>query len=343
MHRDKLEKLVSERSDPCVTISMKTHRTTSNKRNDIIELQKLIREAHELVAGKFGQHAVSNLLEKIEHLEDEIDLNYSLNSLHIFLSETTKEIVKTPWPILKNTVSVSQIFAIKPMIRELNQHEEYLLLVLSETEVRLLQAINNTISGKIKSDDFPFVKNPYFLARPDKLSDVRQYGNPVHEFFRQIDKALVVIYNNTYMPVVVICTEIIWNQLLQVTDNPSIYLGNINLNFKTKANHSLISEAWKIVIKIQEDARALAIKEMKEAAAYGKVVTDLLDIYLAVKAGRGDLLITQDDYNQSILPGVIDYTTRDVAWEVIRKNGRAIFTNQEEFKSIGNIALKVRY
>jgi hypothetical protein len=43
------------------------------------------------------------------------------------------------------------------------------------------------------------------------------------------------------------------------------------------------------------------------------------------------------------LPGVIDDITSDLAWDVISKKGRAIFTNSEEFKSIGNIALKVRY
>jgi hypothetical protein len=42
-------------------------------------------------------------------------------------------------------------------------------------------------------------------------------------------------------------------------------------------------------------------------------------------------------------PEVIDDITSEMAWEVISKKGRAIFTNSPEFKSIGNIALKVRY
>jgi hypothetical protein len=43
------------------------------------------------------------------------------------------------------------------------------------------------------------------------------------------------------------------------------------------------------------------------------------------------------------LPGVIDDITSDIAWDVISKKGRAIFTTQEELKSLGDIALKVRY
>jgi hypothetical protein len=47
--------------------------------------------------------------------------------------------------------------------------------------------------------------------------------------------------------------------------------------------------------------------------------------------------------NDLTLPEVIDDITSDIAWEVISKKGCAIFTNQEEFKTFGNIALKVRY
>jgi hypothetical protein len=357
MRKDKLEKLASERSNPCVTISMNTHRTNPENQKDIIELQKLIKEAHDHVANEFGHLEVSNLLVKIDNLEKEIDVNYNLDSLHIFLSDSTKEIVKSPWPISKNTVSAAENFVIKPLIKDLNRLEEYYILVLSQSDVRLLQAINDNIAREIKSDDFPFDKNPY-LTDQDKSTDGKQVDNRIREFFNQIDKALVKIHNKTDMNIVVISTDNNWSRLIQVADRPSIYLGNVSINYNDTANHSIASEAWQIINAIQEKSRIKAIQEMQEAAGHGKVITDLLEIFLAVKAGRGDLLITHDDYHQAVkmtgqytfslvddvtLPGVIDDITSDMAWEVISKKGRAIFTNQEEFKPFGNIALKVRY
>ena len=106
------------------------------------------------------------------------------------------------------------------------------------------------------------------------------------------------------------------------------------------------------------DTGRVIFQEMKEAARHGKMITELAHIYYAIKEGRGDLLITHDDYHQAVKmtgensfemvtdvtqSGVIDDITSDLAWEVISKKGRAIFTNSPEFKSIGNIALKVRY
>ncbi len=39
---------------------------------------------------------------------------------------------------------------------------------------------------------------------------------------------------------------------------------------------------------------------MKEALGQGKVITDLTEIYNAVKEGRGDLLIIHDDFHSEV-------------------------------------------
>jgi len=160
------------------------------------------------------------------------------------------------------------------------------------------------------------------------------------------------------MNVVVICSDNNWNKLMQVADKPSIYYGNVIINFNENENQPIAVKTFKIVNDFQEKGRTKAIEEMKEAAGQGKMMTDLSHILYAIKGGRGELLIVHDDYHQAVKmtgensfdlvtdvtqPGVIDDITSEMAWDVISKKGRAIFTNQEEFKSLGNIALKVRY
>lgn len=358
MEKTKLEKLASERSLPCVTISMNSKRMVPNHQNHFVELDKLLKEAKDHVANEFGQHDVKNLLGKIDRLGDEIDTKYLLESLHIFLSDSTTEIVKSSWPIPRDSVAVSENFVIKPLIKDFNRIEEYLILVLSQSDVRLVKATNDKISEEIKGDDFPFVNNSFQIADHDKSGDGKQNDIMVREFFNQIDKAVVKIHYKTHLNVVVVCTDNNWGKLLQVADLPSLYLGKINKNFSDTGNYDMASDAWQILVDRQEEGRAKAIREMQEAASQGKVLTDLKAIYRAVKEGRGELLITHDDYHQAVImngqdsfklaedltqPDVIDDITSDIAWEVISKKGRAIFTNQDEFKALGNIALKVRY
>lgn len=358
MKKGRLEILASEKNSPCVTISMNTHRTSPDNLQDAILLKNLLKEAHERVTNEFGKRPVSVLLKKIDNMEKEIDVKRNLDSLHIFLSNSTKEIVKSSGSILQNTVHVAESFAVRSLIKDFNRIEEYLILILSQSGVRLLQAINDTIAGEIENDDFPFEKNPHILTDHDKLSDGKKVDNMVREYFNKIDKAVVKVYNKTDMKSVVICTENNWSRLMQIADKPSIYCGYSSINYNDTANHTIVADAWRIVKALQKQSRADAIKEMLEAVGQDKVITGLSDIFRAAKEGRGDLLIAHDDFHQAVkmtgefsfdlvndvtLPGVIDDITNDIAWEVISKKGRAIFTNQEEIKSLGYIALKVRY
>jgi len=358
MKRENLEKLASEKNFPCVTISMNTHRTYPENQKDIVVLKNLLIEAKERIINEFGKHPVNDLIEKIDQIENEIDVNNNLDSLHIFLSNSTKEVLKSTWPIAHNVVNVTENFAVKPLIKVFNRTVEYLILILNQSGVRLLLAINDSIVGEIKNDDFPFAKDPQDLTDSEGVSYGKQAENLVREFFNKIDKALVRVNNKTDMKCVVICTDDNYNRLMKVADKPSVYLGWTNINHNNTANHSIAIDAWQVVNVQQKKDRAEAIKEMQEAVGTGNVITELSEIYRAAKEGRGDLLIVNDDFHQAVrvtgefsldlvndvtLPGVIDDITSDIAWDVISKKGRAIFTTQEELKSLGDIALKVRY
>jgi len=158
MQKNKLEQIASERNTPCVTISMNTHRTWSENALDAITLKNLLKEARERLISEFGKRPITDLLEKIDAIEKEIDFNYSLDSLHIFLSNSTQEVIKSIWPVQENLVQISDSFAIKPLIIELNRTKEYLILVLSQSGVNMYHAINDGIVGEILNDDFPFAK-----------------------------------------------------------------------------------------------------------------------------------------------------------------------------------------
>jgi len=358
MKKDKLEKLASEKNYPCVTISLNTFRKYPENQNDSIKLKNLLIEAKERVINEFGKYPVNELLQKIDTIEKEIDFDFNLDSLHIFLSNSTKEIVRSTWPTMQNAVHVSESFAVKPLIKVFNRTVEYMILKLTKSEVRLLLAINDGVVGEIKNDDFPFENSVDDSTDTETITNGKQAENQTREFFNKIDKALVRVSNKTDMKCVVISTDDNYNRLIKVADKPSVYLGWTNINYNYTAIHSIASDAWQIVNVEQKKGRAEDIKEMQAAVGKSNVITDLSEIYRAAKEGRGDLLIVNDNFHQAVrvtgefsldlvtdvtLPGVIDDITSDIAWNVISKKGRAIFTTQEELKTLGDIALKVRY
>jgi len=357
MQKDKLEKLASERSKPCVTISMKTHSTSPENQQDVIELKNLVKLAFEKVQNEYGRSTAGDLLLKIEALEEQIDFSSNLESLHLFLSNSTSEIVRSPWSTSQNTVVVAENFEVRSLIKEFNRTEEYLILTLTQSGVRMYHAINDHVAGEINNEDFPFEKNPHSTTDHDDISDSKRKDNLAREYINNIDKAVVRICNKTGLKVVVIGTEDNYTYLMQVADFPSVYLGHSAINNKND-NHSFAKDAWPVVHAAQQQERLELIKEMQDAVGLHKVLTDLPAIFQAAKEGRGDLLVVQEDFKQAVrmtgeftfdlvndnsLTGTIDDITSEIAWEVISKKGRAIFTDLEEFKIFGNFALKVRY
>lgn len=355
--KQKLEKLAAEKNEPCITISLNTHRTHPDSEKDRILLKNLIKEAETRVIEKFGKRPVQPLLDKLASLPEQIDVKYNLDSLHLFLSNNSQETIRCIWPVNENAVHLSDSFAIRPLIKSYSRTEEYYILVLSQGGVNLYEAMNDTIIEEVVNNEFPFTENPIMLTHPIQVSDSKRVDNKIKEYFNNVDKALVKLFNESNLKTVVVTTENNYSLLQQVADIPSIYLGNVTLDFNNSAPHQLADRAWKFILSLQNQRRTEAINEVKEAVSQGKVLTDLQDIYQAAIDGRGDLLIVNQSFSQPAIvenrtlkvvdngaaPGVIDDIASTISWEVLSKKGRVIYTQQEQLDALGSIVLKTRY
>jgi hypothetical protein len=358
MQKEKLVKLASEKSKPCVTISMNTHRTHPENIQDTIVLKKMCKEAEERLISEFGKRPILPLLESLEQISTGMDMKYNLDSQHIFLSNDTKEIIKSSWPASENSVQISETFAIGPLIKSANKDFEYLILLLSQSGVKMLVALNNTIVGEIENDYFPFTANPHFNTEPNKINDPKSADNKVREYFNTVDKAVVKVFNQTNLNCMVICTGDNYSRLLQVADKPGIYKGHTSVDYNNQSHLQIGTQAWEIMKEQQVKNEKAAIDEMREAEGHGKTMSDLFKIYLAIKEGRGDLLIIYNDFRQAVKitgessfdlvddpsqPDVIDDIANELARLVLSKKGRVVFTDQQEIKELGDIVLKIRY
>ena len=356
--KETLQQLGTEKNNPCVSISLNTHRTRPDTELDKILLKNLLKEAHDRVSKEYDKKLVGSLLKKISSVKEKIDINNNLDSLHIFLSNDTEEIVKSPWEASNNRVNISTQFAIRPLIKAYNRSEPYLIMVLSQNTVTLYEAVNDGIMQEIKNGEFPLTENIPATLYPEKMGDAKYVDDLTRNFFNRIDKGLVKIHNVTDLNCVVVTTEDNYNKLMQVADKPSVYRGFVSVNTHKLAPHQVVKETWKLVEKLQSQRRTEAMEEVKKAVSQGNVLTDLQEIYQAAINGRGDLLVVHQNYRQAVVmndndtfelvddastQGAVDDITSKIAWEVISKKGRAIFTEQDELKDLGKIVLKTRY
>jgi len=353
-----LEKLAQEKNEPCVSISLNTHKTHPENLKDGVLFKNLAHEAEKRILENYEKRSVGELLKNLSTISEAIDHNYNLESLHVFVSNHTKEFFRSSWPVHENNVHISGSFSIRPLISELDRSQEYLILLLSQGGVHLYRAINNHIIEEIRNDDFPFKASRYFITFPDKASDPKQVDNMIREFFNQVDKAVVKVHKETGLDCVTVCTSHNFSFLNQVADLPKIYLGFSPVNYNNTTEHFLAEQSWEVIKKMHFDKRSAAIEELKESIAEGRVLTDLNEIFQASRNGQGELLIVNHEFSQPVkmtgdysfelvqdskLPGIIDDITSIIAWEVLSKKGRVVFTGQEQLNELGKIALKLRY
>ncbi len=355
---EQLQKLATEKNSPCVTISLNTHRTHPDNKQDEIVLKNLLDEAKDRVISEFGKRDVAELLENIENVHFEIDVNHNLDSLHLFLSNDTKEIVRSAWPTDNQGVQISENFAVRSLIKMYVRSENYLVMVLSQSGVHLYQAANDSIVKEINNDDFPFGENRHFNKNSVKLSDAEYQDNLLKEYLNNVDKAVVKVHNETNLNCAVIAENDNWSKLQEIADMPNIYIGHDAIDNNNTKTHQIVKQSWAIVEEKQKSKRASAISSMGEAVANGKVLTDLQEIYQAAIDGRGDILIVNQEFSQPVImkdertftlvddatnENAIDDITSNIAWEVLSKKGTVHFTAQEELDDLGKIVLKTRY
>jgi hypothetical protein len=353
-----LQKLAQERNQPCVTISLNTHKTHPDNLKDAVLLKNLTQEAEKRILESYEKRSVGSLLDNLSAITAEIDHNFNEESLHVFVSNETKEIFRSSWAIHESNVHISESFSIRPLILELDRSEDYLILVLSQGGVQLYNAHNQTITGEIRNDDFPFKESRFFITHGDKGSDAKQVDNMTREFFNRVDKAVVRVHNENQLNGVVVCTPENFSLLSQVADKPGIYMGYSPVNYNNTALHQISDQSWEVVKKTHFERRSAAISEIKESISQGKVLTDLGEIFKAALNGQGELLIVNHEFAQPVkmtgdqtfdlvsdpkASGVVDDITSFIAWEVLSKKGRVVFTGQEELNDLGKIALKIRY
>ncbi|MEZ4910217.1 MAG: hypothetical protein R2774_05095 [Saprospiraceae bacterium] len=356
--KDVLQQLASETNEPCITISLNTHRTHPANLADEIVLKNLVKEAEEKVIEKYGKRSVSDLLDNLKSVSEELDVNYNLDSLHLFLSNDTKEVVRSPWSTSHSGVHIANHFVIRPVIKAYNRSEEYLVMVIDTHGIHMYEALNDVILNEVKNADFPYHENTHILTHSDKRADPKQVNDMMHDYLNRLDKAVGRLHNDTNLNCVVISSDETYHKLLEAADKPNIYLGHEALNHNHMTNHDIGLQAYSVLKVSQENRRIAAITEIKEAVGNGKVISDLQEIYQAALDGRGDLLMVHQDFEQAVVmtgdrtftiadntdvPGAIDDITSLIAWEVMSKKGRVIFTGNPDIKSLGNIVLKTRW
>jgi hypothetical protein len=343
MIKETLRKLRDVHTDRCVSIFLPTHRTHPENRQDLILLRNLLGEAKERLIEECDSHRLPDMLSQLDEMAERIDPRYNLDGLAIFLNEDICEYVRLPIEVEPRVV-LDQSFAIRDLLRALNQIEHYYILRLSEQEAHLFGAYTDRIIDEYIIHGFPYFNEPVSAHRHK-------------EFLNRVDKGLQQVLRDEAGVVIIAGAARNYHYYMEVADRTDAIVGHLPGSWDELPFRQLAAESWKQVQWYIEREGVRAEEEIHQAISRNRLVTGLGEISLAIRAGRGETLFVEKSYFQPAIveddliipvgwsgqPGVVADIVDELIEDQMRRQGKVSFLPDGFLDEWGRIVLKTRY
>jgi hypothetical protein len=361
MNRSDLRRLEAIESYPCVTITMPTHRTHPDNRQDPIRLRNLVQQANDSLVAEVGKRDSGPLLARLDTLVAGVDLRHALDGLALFVNQDYSAAFMIPHT-LDERVVIDATFYIRDLVRATNRALRYRVLAIGEKPTRLFEAARDDLN-EITAGKFPMVHD-----RPG--GDQRMPGGQgintsalrdeyLNQFFRGVDAEYRRLTEAEPLPLVLVG---IGNHLAAyqaVMADRGHVLTTVSGSHDVTSAHELSRLVWPAAEAAFAEVRQARLSELVEALNGDRVVSGVQGVWTAAVQGRGDTLFVEDGFfypaalsedgawvtptDDTSGPDTMDDAVDEIITAVLDRGGRVVFVEPDALAQAGRIALSLRY
>ncbi|MAT54396.1 MAG: hypothetical protein CMN32_07915 [Saprospirales bacterium] len=361
MTKKEILQLQQMKSYPSVSITLPTHRTFPDNKQDKVLLDDLLRQAKKRLLDEFKEEEVAGLIQRLESLAAEIDHQHNLEGLALFVNKDFGKYYRVPFSVPERVI-LDDTFLTRDLVFTLNRSKPYWLLVLSEKSTRLYHGIRTDIFEAI-GDGFPMAYDgpgstePLpggFGIEPSKLEE--KY---LMQFFRQVDEAFHNYWKDAQIPVVVAGVEHYLAMFEKVTSHGDAILTSLKGNYDDTPVHELGKLAWEVARRAFDEKRKSWLDKLEDAVSANYYASTIGEAWRAVKDGRARALLVEQDFHQPAhlnddgyllyveekadAPGVIDDAVDDLIELMMAQGGEVIFVENGDLEKHQRVAVITRY
>jgi len=346
---------------PCISITLPTHRTAPENKQDPIRVKNLIRQAADRLLEEFPKREMEPLLIRLEKLAEGIDYNSLLDGLVLYANQDFSHSFTVPFS-LNERVVIDDTFLTRDLVYALNHTTRYWTLLLSEQPTRLFEGTRETLV-EVTSEGFPFTHTgPGGGKRLPGGEGVSKsaYRDEYHrQFFRSIDKGLKAYMDDDHLPLVLVGVDRHLAFYNEISDYKEDILTQITGNYDKTSPHDLGQMVWPEVNEKMQDRKLKALDQLGKAVGERKAAVEINDIWRKAGHGRGHLLLVEKDFhfparidesNQHLTyaedqtsPDVIDDAVDEIIETVLSMSGQVIFMDNGQLEDYQRMALVLRY
>ncbi len=361
MNRHDIRLLQAVRHYPAVTITLPTHRTSPDNKQDPIRVKNLVTEATNRLLGEFSRREVEPLLSRLDALVNDIDYRYTLDGLALFVNRDIGRRFILPFTLPERVV-VDETFWTRGLVFALNRTPRYWVLALSEQPTRLFEGVREHLQ-EITDEGFPMTHTGPGGERGlpnDPAVNRSAYRDERHrQFFRQVSAALTPFISDDPLPLALVGVDRYLAFFREVSPHASAVVTTVTGNHDKTPAHELGKLVWPLVEQNLAIRRAEALKELDAAVGAQKYASTLGEVWRFAHEGRVDVLLVEEDYHQAVqvagdgmtltpvddpaLPGVLDDAVDEIIAIVLDKGGRVVFVDNGALPQHQRIATILRY
>lgn len=361
MNRQEIKFLQQINDYPSLTITLPTHRTSPENKQDPIRVKNLVEQATKRLLEEFTKREIAPLLDRLERLVEGIDYRYTLKGLALFVNRDFSRAVQLPFELREN-VNIGETFLTRNLVFALNRTPRYWTLVLSEKPTRLFEG-NRDILIEIQEGGFPIAHDGPGgeLSLPGGFGIKKSaYRDEYHlQFFRQIDAVIKPFLVDDPLPLVVVGVDRFLAFFSEVTDHKDAILATLQGSHDKTSPSELSKLVWPLAKDALAEQRQEVFAELDKAVGEKKVASAISEVWRLASDGRGDLLLVEEDFHfparvdktgrhlmpadDAATPDVIDDAVDEIIETTLSKQGRVVFVENGQLEKHQRIALILRY
>jgi len=361
MNRHEVHLLQQVSGYPALTITLPTHRTSPDNRQDPIRVKNLVEQAASRLLAEFSKRDIAPLLDRLEKLTEEIDYRYTLDGLALFVNRDFARAAQLPFT-LKERVNVGETFLTRDLVFAMNRTPRYWVLALSEKPTRLYEATRDDLT-EIQDGGFPIThEGPGGEQSLPGGFGIKKsaYRDEYHrKFFRQIDTAFKPFLADDPLPLAVVGVDRFLAFFNEVTDYKNSILTTLQGSHDKTSPHELGKLIWTQVEDALTEQRQQVLSELDKAIGERKSASTIGEVWRLAKEGRGHLLLVEEDFHfpakvdetgnhlapadDVTAPDVMDDAVDEIIETVLSKQGRVVFLENGQLEAHQRIALILRY
>lgn len=341
------QKTTFEKNDvfPFITVAVQTDMSIVSKSALEEKWSQLVERA------EAAFHAVTGIpdymfvpaINKLKNIISTLHYNMHTKSIVVFLSPFVEKVYYLNF-LITEKVSVGELLRMRNLVSNKKEERNYLVLLL-ENEQSSIYHGEGELLKMITYNSVEHIKSAS--------------GNTKDKFFLHVDNVLSHVLRTHPLPLIAIGTETALSDFKLVSKNTSdvtlcIHSNHSHLDAK---NSCAVKELVKPVLNEWETHKENYLKtNLDKALCHKKAETGIADVYKAVKAKRGKLLIVERDFyyplrftdsnglrNKSIVSSdgslLISDAVEDIIERLVSNGAKVEFVNSNVLQNYEHIAL----